>query len=43
MDVFDDTGTYHITITVNGDELSESITIAVGWPGTWDKITARQI
>lgn len=41
--VFNDTGTYHFTLTVNGDGLSESITVAVAWPGTWDKITARQI
>ena len=39
--VFNETGTYHFTITVNF-QVSDSITIAVGWGGRWDKITARQ-
>lgn len=41
--IFDETGTYHFTITVNGDGISDSIKVAVGWPGQWDKITARQV
>jgi hypothetical protein len=42
-DIFNDTGTFHFTITVNADGISDSITVAVGWPGQWDKITARQV
>jgi hypothetical protein len=41
--IFDETGTYHFTITVNGGGISESITVAVGWPGQWDRITAHQV
>jgi hypothetical protein len=41
--IFDDTGTYHFTIKVNGGGISDSITVAVGWPGQWDKITAREV
>jgi hypothetical protein len=42
-DSFNETGTYHFTITVNAGGISDSITVAVGWPGQWDKLIARRI
>ena len=42
-DIFDEPGTYHFTITLNAEDISDSITVAVGWPGQWDRITARQV
>ena len=42
--IFDETGTYRFTILLNVEGgSSNSITIAIGWPGQWDKITARQV
>jgi hypothetical protein len=39
-DAFDETGTYHFTITVNAGGVSDSITVPIVWLGRWDKIVA---
>ena len=41
--VFDKMGTYRFTIMVSDGGIGDSITVAVGWPGQWDKIVARQV
>jgi hypothetical protein len=41
--IFDQTGTYHFTITVNGGGVSDSVTVSVGWGGRWDRIIAHQV
>jgi len=41
--LLNETGTYHFTITANAGGISASITVAVGWPGQWDKMVARQV
>jgi hypothetical protein len=39
-ELFEQTGTYHFTIMLNAEGgSSNSITLAIGWPGQWDKIT----
>jgi hypothetical protein len=40
---FQETGTYHFAITVIASGIGDSITVAVGWSGQWNKIAGRQV
>jgi hypothetical protein len=42
-DTFAETGSYHFTITINAGGISDSITVAVAWPGRWNQIIAREV
>jgi len=42
-DVFNDIATYRFTFVINGDGVSQTMKVDVGWNGKWDSITAAEL